>query len=145
MLYEVITLTAFSNDTEQPVQPEPCTHSTGGRLPLRLPEMASQTPGWNIWEIPMPATVPVHILTKSRLLRLIPASLTFWRFRITSYNVCYTKLLRPCNPDLSGFFLLLACPQEHVATPWAFRQWDEQQHAVQGKNASLRGDSYNFV
>jgi hypothetical protein len=37
--------------------------------------MAMTISGWNIRDMPMPATVPVHNFTKSRLLKLIPASL----------------------------------------------------------------------
>ncbi len=35
------------------------------------------------------------------------------------------EVLTPAEVDLSGTTLLIACPDIHVDTPWAFKAWDE--------------------
>ena len=39
------------------------------------------------------------------------------------------EILEPANVDLSGKTLIIACPDIHVDTPWAFRAWDEENGA----------------
>lgn len=34
--------------------------------------------------------------------------------------------LTPCSPDLRGLHLVLACPQVHVDTAWAYAEWDRR-------------------
>ena len=39
--------------------------------------------------------------------------------RITSYNVCYTKLLRSWQPSAGAAYCTAACSKAWRATPWA--------------------------
>lgn len=39
--------------------------------------------------------------------------------------------LEPADVDLSGKTLVIACPDIHVDTPWAFRAWDEKNGSPQ--------------
>ena len=39
------------------------------------------------------------------------------------------EVLTPAEIDLSDMTLVLACPDIHVDTPWAFRQWDEKHNS----------------
>lgn len=47
------------------------------------------------------------------------------------------ELLDPLSTDLPGVALLLACPEIHVSTAWAYGAWDERNHLAKGVRKSL--------
>lgn len=44
--------------------------------------------------------------------------------------------LTPVDPDLEGLSLVLACPDAHVSTAWAYRRWDETPPVERSTRAS---------
>ncbi len=44
--------------------------------------------------------------------------------------------LVPHDVNLAGFTLVLACPPEHVSTPWAFSAWDREHTAMEAPTAT---------
>ncbi|UZP68487.1 4-(cytidine 5'-diphospho)-2-C-methyl-D-erythritol kinase [Desulfovibrio mangrovi] len=56
----------------------------------------------------------------------IGADVPFFLKNVPARATGIGEILVPCEVDLSGFTLLLACPPEHVSTPWAFKAWDDR-------------------
>ncbi|CCO25400.1 4-(cytidine 5'-diphospho)-2-C-methyl-D-erythritol kinase [Maridesulfovibrio hydrothermalis] len=48
------------------------------------------------------------------------------------------EILTPCEVDLSGLTALLACPDVHVNTAWAYKEWSRQK----GSNFLQENDSF---
>lgn len=47
------------------------------------------------------------------------------------------EVLTPCTVELPGRHILLACPQLHVSTPWAYKAWDLLQREKDLKNLTV--------
>lgn len=54
----------------------------------------------------------------------IGADVPFFLSNVPARATGIGEMLTPCDIDLSEYILLLACPAEHVSTPWAFGAWD---------------------
>ncbi|MFV0350009.1 MAG: 4-(cytidine 5'-diphospho)-2-C-methyl-D-erythritol kinase [Halodesulfovibrio sp.] len=68
----------------------------------------------------------------------IGADVPFFLNNVPARATGIGEKLVPSEVDLSGFTLVLACPPEHVSTPWAFKAWDESQACKAGNEAKDR-------
>lgn len=72
----------------------------------------------------------LHAAHLNTLAARVGADVPFFLNNVPARATGIGEVLTPTPVDLSGFTLLLACPPEHVSTPWAFTAWDTAYEAL---------------
>ena len=105
----------------------------GAARPTRQPCCAGSTTGWP-GRCPTPQLAACAAAGRGRCALLLNARLPL---RVQGIGERITPMPE-LAPSLSGWSVLLLCPDVHVSTPWAYGAWDRQQAAAPEKPLDKR-------